>query len=113
MEHSVRMGKPDTQEKLRRAAELVAIAPNQPCDAALLLESWEYLKGLHNDDLPPEVQPAFSFLQHEIARARNEDLSAREVLFLAEKIRKLELMWLETSHKSPDRSLDQDLDRPA
>ena len=107
------MSKIETQERLRRAAELLAVAGNQACDSALLLDSWEYLKGLHKDDLPAEMHPAFSFLQHEISRANSEELTTRETLFLAEKIRKLELMWLETSHKSPDRSLDQDLDRPA
>jgi hypothetical protein len=100
------MPKLDTQERLRRAADLVAGSQDRPCDATLLLEAWEYLKGLHNDDLPQELQPAFSFLQHEISRANNEDLSAREVVFLAEKIRKLELMWLDTSHRSSDQSLD-------
>jgi hypothetical protein len=35
-------------------------------------------------------------LQHEIARAESEDVSAREVAFLANKLRQLELMWVES-----------------
>jgi hypothetical protein len=99
------MLKLDALEKLRRAAELLAGA-DQPCDTTLLLEAWEYLKGLNNDDFPEDLQAAFSFLQHEISRAKSEDLSAREVIFLAEKIRKLELMSLDSSHRSSHQSLD-------
>jgi hypothetical protein len=96
------MSKLDTQEKLRRAAELLSSEGIRGCDTALLLQAWEYLKGLRNDDFPAEMHPAFSFLQHEIARAHSEDLSAREAVFLAEKIRRLERMWLDNAYKSLD-----------
>jgi hypothetical protein len=48
-------------------------------------------------------------LQHEIARAESEDVSARDVVFLSNKLRQLELMWIENSGKSaqvgsPDNS---------
>jgi hypothetical protein len=97
------MSNVETQGKLRRAAEHLAVAGNQPSDASLLLDAWEHIKGLHLDDLPSEMQPAYGFLQREIERAKGEELTPREVVFLAEKIRKLELMWLENSHKSLDR----------
>jgi hypothetical protein len=47
-----------------------------------------------------EMRPAFNFLQHEIARAESEDISAREVAFLANKLRQLELMWVESPQKT-------------
>ena len=84
------MIKQDTHERLRRAAGLLAMDGTPASDTALLLQAWEYLKGLRSDDFPAEMHPAFSFLEHEIARAHGEDLSSREVIFLADKIRKLE-----------------------
>jgi hypothetical protein len=56
------------------------------------------------------MRPAFNFLQHEIARAESEDVSAREVAFLTNKLRQLELMWIEgpgtgAAHESPDHSV--------
>jgi hypothetical protein len=42
-----------------------------------------------------DMRPAFNFLQHEIARAESEDVSARDVAFLINKLRQLELMWIE------------------
>jgi hypothetical protein len=62
----------------------------------VLLQAWEVLRGLRSDDFPVEMRPAFNFLQHEIARAESEDVSAREVAFLANKLRQLELMWVES-----------------
>ena len=49
------------------------------------------------------MRPAFNFLQHEIARAESEDVSARDVAFLTNKLRQLELMWIENSEKSASR----------
>jgi hypothetical protein len=43
------------------------------------------------------MRPAFDFLQHEIARAESEDVSARDVAFLINKLRQLELMWIENT----------------
>jgi hypothetical protein len=42
------------------------------------------------------TSPSFNFLQHEIARAESEDVSARDVAFLINKLRQLELMWIES-----------------
>jgi hypothetical protein len=55
------------------------------------------------------MRPAFNFLQHEIARAESEEISAREVAFLSNKLRQLELMWVgnpgdAATGKSPDDS---------
>jgi hypothetical protein len=50
-----------------------------------------------------EMRPAFNFLQHEIARAESEDVSARDVAFLTNKLRQLELMWIENSEKRAPR----------
>jgi hypothetical protein len=54
------------------------------------------------------MRPAFNFLQHEIARAESEEISAREVAFLSNKLRQLELMWVgnpgDAARKSPDES---------
>src|SRR5271163_1896275 len=90
------MTKIDAHERLRRAASLLAHPGAQAGDRTLLLQAWEVLRGLRSDDFPVEMRPAFNFLQHEIARAESEDISAREVAFLANKLRQLELMWVES-----------------
>jgi hypothetical protein len=90
------MTKIDAHERLRRAASLLAHPGAQAGDRTLLLQAWEVLRGLRSDDFPVEMRPAFNFLQHEIARAESEDVSAREVAFLANKLRQLELMWVES-----------------
>jgi hypothetical protein len=90
------MTKLDAQERLRRAASLLTQDGAQAGDRTLLLQAWEVLRGLRSDDFPVEIRPAFNFLQHEIARAESEDISAREVAFLANKLRQLELMWVES-----------------
>ena len=84
----------DPHERLRRAGSLLANEQAQPGDRTLLLQAWEYLRGLRSDDFPVELQAAFNFLQHEIARAEAEDVSARDVIFLTNKLRQLELMWI-------------------
>jgi hypothetical protein len=101
------MTKLDAHERLRRAASLLAHDGAQAGDRTLLLQAWEVLRGLRSDDFPVEMRPAFNFLQHEIARAESEDISAREVAFLANKLRQLELMWVEgpggvTKPESPE-----------
>jgi hypothetical protein len=93
------MTKLDAHERLRRAASLLAREGAQAGDRTLLLQAWEVLRGLRSDDFPVEMRPAFNFLQHEIARAESEDISAREVAFLANKLRQLELMWVESPQK--------------
>jgi hypothetical protein len=93
------MAKLDAHERLRRAASLLARDGAQAGDRTLLLQAWEVLRGLRSDDFPVEMRPAFNFLQHEIARAESEDISAREVAFLANKLRQLELMWIESPPK--------------
>jgi hypothetical protein len=93
------MTKLDAHERLRRAASLLARDGAQAGDRTLLLQAWEVLRGLRSDDFPVEMRPAFNFLQHEIARAESEDISAREVAFLANKLRQLELMWVESPQK--------------
>jgi hypothetical protein len=90
------MTKLDAHERLRRAGSLLAADGAQAGDRTLLLQAWEVLRGLRSDDFPVEMRPAFNFLQHEIARAESEDISAREVAFLANKLRQLELMWIES-----------------
>ena len=64
-------------------------------DRTRLLQAWEILRGLRSDEFPPEMRPAFSFLQHEMARVEEEDVSARDVAFLSNKLRQLELMWID------------------
>jgi hypothetical protein len=88
------MTKLDAHERLRRAASLLSSEGAQAGDRILLLQAWENLRGLRSDDFPAEMQPAFNFLQHEIARAESEDVSARDVVFLTNKLRQLELMWI-------------------
>src|SRR5271154_4905044 len=89
------MTKLDAHERLRRAASLLARDGANTGDRTLLLQAWEVLRGLRSDDFPVEMRPAFNFLQHEIARAELEDVSARDVAFLTNKLRQLELMWVE------------------
>jgi hypothetical protein len=84
----------DAHERLRRAASLLASEDAQPGDRTLLLQAWEYLRGLRGDDFPAELQPSFNFLKHEMPRAEEEDVSARDVAFLTSKLRQLELMWI-------------------
>lgn len=93
------MTKLDAHERLRRAASLLARDGAQAGDRTLLLQAWEVLRGLRSDDFPVEMRPAFNFLQHEIARAESEEISAREVAFLSNKLRQLELMWIENPQK--------------
>jgi hypothetical protein len=65
------------------------------------------MRGLRSDDFPVDLRPAFNFLQHEIARAESEEISAREVAFLSNKLRQLELMWVGTPGDAATRkSLD-------
>src|ERR1700761_4392287 len=87
------MNKPDAHEKLRRAASMLA----HPAagDRTVLLQAWEVLRGLRSDDLPVDMRASFEFLRHEIARAESEDVSTRDVVFLTNKLRQLELMWVE------------------
>lgn len=94
------MTKLDAHERLRRAASLLAQDGAKAGDRTLLLQAWEVLRGLRNDDFPVDMRPAFDFLQHEIARAESEDISAREVAFLANKLRQLELMWADSPQKT-------------
>jgi len=94
------MNKLDAHERLRRAASLLAHKEAQAGDRTLLLQAWEVLRGLRSDDFPVEMRPAFNFLQHEIARAESEDVSARDVAFLTNKLRQLELMWIENPGKN-------------
>ena len=89
------MTKLDAHEKLRRAASLLAHEGDTPLDRTRLLQAWEFLRGLRSDEFPPEMRPAFNFLQHEMARAEEEDVSARDVAFLSNKLRQLELMWID------------------
>jgi hypothetical protein len=89
------MEKQETQQRLRRAAGLLAQSEESPAaDTARLLQAWDYLKGLRSEDFPAEIRPAFSFLEHEISRAESQELSAREIAFLTAKIQKLESMWI-------------------
>ena len=88
------MIKLDAHERLRRAASLLADKGALAGDRTVLLQAWELLRRLRSDDFPLELQPGFNFLQHEIARAESEDVSARDVAFLANKLRQLELMWI-------------------
>jgi hypothetical protein len=94
------MGKLEAYGRLRRAAELLIREEIPEADSAHLLQAWDLLKGLRDDDFPVELQPTFSFLQHEISRAHCEALSAREVSFLSDKIRKLESAWNEIAAKA-------------
>src|SRR5271155_582797 len=97
------MNKLDAHERLRRAASLLSHEGAQAGDRTLLLQAWEVLRGLRSDDFPVDMRPAFNFLQHEIARAESEDVSARDVAFLTNKLRQLELMWVDSSGKSAQR----------
>ena len=97
------MTKLDAHERLRRAASLLAHEGTNTGDRTLLLQAWEVLRGLRSDDFPVDMRAAFNFLQHEIARAESEDLSAREVVFLANKLRQLESMWGENPGKATKR----------
>jgi hypothetical protein len=63
-------------------------------DRTLLLEAWELLRGLRADDFPVDLRASFDFLRHEIARAESEDVSTRDVVFLTNKLRQLEHMWV-------------------
>jgi hypothetical protein len=97
------MTKLDAHERLRRAASLLANDGETPRDRTRLLQAWEILRGLRSDEFPPEMRPAFNFLQHEMARVEEEDVSVRDVAFLTNKLLQLELMWVE-SPGSPARN---------
>jgi hypothetical protein len=80
-------------ERLRRAATLLTNESAEGGDRTLLLQAWEFLRGLRTDDFPSELQPGFTFLQHEMARAESDDVSASDVMFLTNKLRQLDSMW--------------------
>jgi hypothetical protein len=86
----------DPHERLRRAASLLAGPTANGGDRTLLLQAWDLLRGLRADDFPVDMRAAFDFLRHEIARAESEDVSTRDVVFLTNKLRQLELMWVES-----------------
>jgi hypothetical protein len=65
-------------------------------DRTVLLQAWELLRGLRSDDLPVDMRASFEFLRHEIARAESEDVSTRDVVFLTNKLRQLESMWVQS-----------------
>jgi hypothetical protein len=90
------MNKLDAHERLRRAASMLAHPAANAGDRTLLLQAWELLRGLRSDDFPVDMRAAFEFLRHEIGRAESEDVSARDVIFLTNKLRQLELMWVES-----------------
>ena len=98
----------DAHERLRRAASLLAHEEARAGDRTLLLQAWEVMRGLRSDDFPVEMRPAFNFLQHEIARAESEEISAREVAFLSNKLRQLELMWVGNPGEAPTRKSPDD-----
>jgi hypothetical protein len=95
------MDRLDAHERLRRAAGILSVEGPNVGDTTLLFHAWDYLKGLRTDDLPADIRPAFSFLEHEIARAKSEELTPREVSFLSKKIRTLELMWIDQRADAP------------
>jgi hypothetical protein len=90
------MNKLDAHERLRRAASTLAEPAASAGDRTLLLQAWEMLRGLRSDDFPVDLRAAFEFLRHEIGRAESEDVSTRDVVFLTNKLRQLELMWVES-----------------
>jgi hypothetical protein len=95
------MDRLDAHERLRRAAGLLAVDGTHAGDTTLLFQAWDYLKSLRTNDFPAEIRTAFTFLEHEIARAQSEELTAREVSFLADRIRKLESMWIDKGADTP------------
>jgi hypothetical protein len=88
------MTKLDAHERLRRAASLLAHEADTR-DRTRLLQAWEMLRGVRTDEFPVELRAGFDFLRHEMVRAEEEDVSARDVAFLSNKLRQLELMWVE------------------
>jgi hypothetical protein len=90
------MNKLDPHERLRRAASLLAQPTANGGDRTLLLQAWDMLRGLRTDDFPVDLRASFDFLRHEIARAEEEDVSTRDVVFLTNKLKQLELMWVES-----------------
>jgi hypothetical protein len=89
------MNKLDPHERLRRAALMLQQPAANAGDRTLLLQAWELLRGLRTDDFPVDMRAAFDFLRHEIARAESEDVSTRDVVFLTNKLRQLEHMWVQ------------------
>ena len=85
-------GNPAKTPARRRPSRTTRGISGGRCDPAP--EAWDYLKGLRGDDFPAEIRPAFSFLEHEISRAESQELSAREIAFLTDKIQRLESMWI-------------------
>jgi hypothetical protein len=90
------MNKLDPHERLQRAASLLTHLTGTPGDRTTLLQAWEMLRGLRTDDFPVDMRASFDFLRHEIARAESEDVSIRDVAFLANKLRQLAMMWVES-----------------
>jgi hypothetical protein len=97
----------EAHRRLRRAAEIIATPQDASDRERLLHDAWELLVGLRSDDFPPELRPRFDYLRHEMSRLRGEQLTAREVNFLMEKIRELELQWIEPPKQTSDSEQSQ------
>ncbi len=89
------MFKLETHRSIRRAAEIVTNYEAADNREEILWRAWDLLQGLSNDQFPEELRPKFDYLKHELSLRKGQEMSAREIGFLLEKIRELEWKWIE------------------
>jgi hypothetical protein len=85
----------EAHRRLRRAAGIIADYENAEDRENILWMAWEQMRGLRADEFPEELQMQFDYLSHELSLRKGQELTQREIDFLLQKIRELELKWIE------------------
>jgi hypothetical protein len=97
----------ETRQSVRRAAEIVANYETADNREEVLWRAWDLLQGLSSDQFPEELRPKFDYLKHELSLRKGQEMSAREIGFLIEKIRELKWNWIEPNSRSTDAGQQQ------
>jgi hypothetical protein len=92
----------ETHRRVRRAAEIVANYGAADHREDVLWRAWDLLQALSREQFPEELRSKFDYLKHELSLRKDQEMSAREIGFLIEKIRELGEDWIEPPLSSPD-----------
>lgn len=79
----------DTDRRLRRAAEIARENDAPENREELLWRAWELLQNLRPEEFPEELRPKFEYLRHELSLRKGQEMTAREVNFLLERIQEI------------------------
>lgn len=92
----------EARRRLRRAVEIIAEEHPVEDREEVLWRAWEVLQGLGRDQFPEELRPNFDYLLHELSLRKGQELTAREVSFLLERIREIGESWTEPPVSATD-----------